>query len=168
MAIGLIPDPYESSPKFISPLTASMLEPSPSPTPSPEPDYLNMIEKGFEKYGSPPIATLSAKFAEAPKRYRVFKKYPALLPAISIIETSGGKNITYQNNPMNWGIKVGFMPRNWGEAIEKAMTGIGERMPYYKKFRETLDLQDFVDVYAPSFENENYLDKLRQAMSYFE
>lgn len=158
------------SPKreLISPLVnATSVLPTPSPVSSPI-DYEAVIRAGFERYGNPPIATMSAKFAEAPLRYPIFKKYPHLLPAISIVETSGGKNITYPNNPMNWGIRAGFVPASWEEAIEKAMTGIGERMPYYQRFRETMNLEDFVNVYAPPSENIDYLDKLLEAMSFFE
>lgn len=143
------PTPREVTPKFGSVETA--------------------IRKGFEEYGNPPAATLSGEFAKQAETYPIFKKYPYLLPAISINETSGGKNVTYPNNLMNWGIYNDFNPKTPAESIERAASGIGKRTPYYEGFRNTGNLRDFVYTYAPPTENdsERYIQNLEKLMSLF-
>lgn len=138
--------------------------PTPTPTPTPQPDYEKVIRLGFEKYGNPPVAAYAAQFAQIPQKYDIFKKHPYLLPAVSIIETSGGKNMKFKNNPLNWGKQD--MP-SVEYVIDKAASGISGRFPYYKDFLETGDLKDFIKVYAPPHENERYEEKLNWALSLF-
>lgn len=131
--------------------------------------------KGFGNYGATPSAEAVKKMVEAPNRYDVFKNNPYLLPAISIVETSAGQNMTRPKsspnpqNLINWGIYTDFAPKTQAEAVERALTGIGERSPYYQSFRDTNDLEDFVNTYAPASDgNEGYMDKLVKAMAYFQ
>lgn len=150
--------------------------PTPSPTPSPEDALYNQLLEGFGRYGATPSAQAVRVMAKAPQQYpNTFGKNPYLLPAMSIIETSAGQNITRPKNVenpqnlMNWGIYNDFEPKNQAESVEKAMTGIGERMPYYKDFRESGDVQDFAHVYAPPSDgNDDYLGKLKKAQAYFD
>lgn len=157
--------------------------PPPSATPVPQ-NRLSPVEQrrqellaGFGRYGATPSAQAVDVMATAPDRYEVFAKNPYLLPALSIVETSAGQNMTrpkHIENPqnlMNWGIapSLGFNPQTQQESVERALTGIGERSPYYQPFRESGNLEDFVEVYAPESDgNAGYLDKLLRAQQYFQ
>lgn len=149
--------------------------PSPTPTPSKEDILYQNLLHGFGNYGATPSAEAVRVMAQAPEKYpNTFGKNQYLLPAISILETGAGKNITRPKNVenpqnlMNWGIYNGFEPKNQAESVQKAMTGIGERMPYYEAFRKSGDVKDFADVYAPPSDgNSDYLSKLEQIQGYF-
>ena len=149
--------------------------PTPTPTPEWEPIKKSM-EKGWQNWNNPPASAYTQIMAEESLKYPILKKYPFLLPAISILETSGGKNITYPNNLLNWGIipqkKGQFTPKSFEEVISKAASGIGERMPYYKEFRETGNLEDLAEVYAPIEQNPEtggkiYAQRLKDIMDVF-
>lgn len=162
--------PNRQRPELVSARPQIDLTPTPTPTPK---SMFDQLLEGYGRYGATPSAEAVRVMAEAPDKYPVYKENPYLLPAISILETSAGQNITRpKNNPqnlMNWGIYAGYEPQSQAESVERAMTGIGERMPYYEKFRKTNDLADFVNAYAPASDgNEGYLDNLIKAMSYFE
>ena len=142
--------------------TAGMMNPvvssrAISPTPTPKIDYASVIKRGFENWGNPPAATLSGEFAAQVPKYKVFRDNPYLLPAMSILETSGGAKQKFKHNLLNWGIvpqqKGMFDPANPQEVINKAASGIGERMSYYDNFRRTGNLDDLSNVYAPLGEN---------------
>lgn len=146
------------------------------------------IEEGLNHYGSP-LASMSANFAEMPDS-PIYDEYPYLIPAISILESSGGKNITYKNNPFNWAVyaqKEGkYQPSSIEQAIKDISTGIGGRRAEqgytseqlrtaanYEKFRKTGSLEDFANVYAPISDNpetggNTYANNLRKVMSLFE
>lgn len=151
-------------------------QPTATPTPSKEDVLYQQLLEGFGRYGATPSAEAVRVMAQAPQQYpNTFGKNPYLLPAMSIIETGAGKNITRPKNVenpqnlLNWGIYADFEPKNQAESVEKAMTGIGERMPYYQPFRESGNVQDFAKVYAPPSDgNDEYLSKLKQAQSYFD
>ena len=160
----------------------SAVVPSPRPTVKPAvkhsvDDYSAAIQKGFSHWGDVPAAKYAKVFAEESSKYPIFQKYPFLLPAISILETSAGKNVTYKNNLLNWGIKPQkqglFSPQSMEEVIQKAASGISGRTPYYKKFLETGNLSDLANVYAPESDNpgtggEVYAKKLQEIMDIFE
>jgi len=157
---GLIP--FRQSTNFVSPLAENqMIRATPTPTPIP---YEEIIKSGFEKYGNPPAAKYTPYFAEAIKKYPVIEKNPYLLPALSIVETSGGKNITYPENLFNWGKqKMPSVPY----VIDRVAKGISED-PRYAKFRETGRIEDLARIYAPQRENPNFLKNLIWALNLFQ
>jgi hypothetical protein len=166
-------------PKFVNPLIESY-----SSQPTTTDDIKNAIIKGLEEYGAASeLIGFADKFAQATERYPIFKKYPFLLPQIAIAETSGGKYVTRENNPLNWGARsqvAGFYsPQSWEQSIEDAITAIGgeenrgpkgsnrqRQTEYYKKFRETGNLKDFTDVYEPA--NGDYYNIISKGMPLFE
>jgi hypothetical protein len=180
-------------PKIISPIPDNR-----TAAPDPKEPYRQAIIKGFEHWGSPPAAKYADAYAEAPFQGEIFKKYPFLLPAQSIAETSGGAKQKFQNNPQNWGIvpqgQGNYTPTSPEQVINDAMTAIGGSRSiinnaltkggaqprytptqintegYYTPFRESQDLMDFAKVYAPPGENdtEKYVRDLLSIMSVFE
>lgn len=150
--------------------------PSPTPTPTPtEQEYYDKFLEGFGNYNATPSAEAVKTMASAPSRYEIYGEYPYLLPALSIIETSAGQNITRPKNVenpqnlLNWGSYTDFIPKSQAESVEKALTGIGERMPYYEDFRKSKKLEDFVKSYAPASDgNQGYLENLIKSMQYFD
>jgi len=99
-------------------------QPASRPTPAPaipqqpveqknQQDYTDYIRSGLEKYSggqaggkSLPIEKYIPTFNEAAQEYEIFAKYPWLLPAISILESSGGLNVTRKNNPLNRAARI--------------------------------------------------------------
>lgn len=167
--------------KFISPLPNEPL----TQAPKQEKQIIKeAIVKGLTEYGAnPKLIGMADKFAEATQRYPIFKKYPFLLPQIAIAETSGGKYITRENNPLNWGARIqakgNYNPKSWDQSIEDAITAIGgdanrgeagssrqRQTEYYKQFRKSGDLKDFANVYEP--DNGDYYDILAKGMPLFE
>jgi len=158
------------------------------PTPLPDKYDREMlsdaIARGFRKWAGldkenlpdtrVPMIAYSNKFAEEVDKNPLLRKFPFLLPALSILETSGGQHVKFKNNPLNWGIvqqRMGyFNPATTEETIEKAASGISERTDAYKEFRETLDIADLVKRYAPPSENltKKYIEDLRTIMQIFE
>ena len=174
------------------PIKFTFQQPTPtsSPTPTASPSrqaYQQAIEKGFENWGSPPAATLAGTYALAPESAPIFQKYPFLLPAQSLAETSGGAKQAVQNNPQNWGLyaqKAGqYNPSSPEQVIKDAMSAIGgtrsaetanpdqlRTQNYYQDFRNSGDLADFAKNYAPPTENDTakYVQDLLAIMSVFE
>lgn len=145
------------------------------PTQMPQNITFDKLLEGFGRYGATPSAEAVKVMADAPNRYPIYKQHPYLLPAASIVETGAGQNMTRPKtspnpqNLLNWGIYTDFAPKTQAEAVERALTGIGERSPYYQKFRDSGSLEDFVNTYAPASDgNEGYMDKLMKAMAYFQ
>ena len=139
--------------------------PSPVSTPTPTPNpYEQKIKSGFEKYGNPPMTEYTSELANVIQKYPILQKHPYLLPALSIVESSGGKNITYENNPINWGTQP--MP-NIPYVIERAAKGISED-PRYEQFRKTGKIEDLAKVYAPKKENPNFIKNLIWALNLFQ
>jgi hypothetical protein len=187
------------SPKLFSPIPASAAEATLSPTVTPQQQpvqqlqeppkkqfsqdqYKQAIQAGFQNWGNPPAATLAGEFAKAPGSDPIYQQYPFLLPAISVLETSGGAKEKQPNNLLNWGINLPkgyFDPQNPQETINKAMTGLAGRTPdytpqkYLDTFRKTGDLSALGNWYAPPSDNpgtggNTYADNLRQVMSIFQ
>jgi len=178
--LGNVMKQFYQQPELVSPIPQGQAQaynnqPAATPTPSQEDVLYQQMLEGFGRYGATPSAQAVRVMAQAPERYpNTFGKNPYLLPAMSIVETGAGKNITRPKNTespqnlMNWGITTDFEPKNQAESVEKAMTGIGERMPYYEAFRQSGNVEDFAHVYAPPSDgNDGYMEKLRQAQSYF-
>jgi len=122
-----------------------------TPTPSPKASEITEegFRKGFEKYDAP-VATASAQFVEAANKYTLPDPYtPAVL---AIMETSGGKNQRFKNNPFNWGMQD--MP-SLDYAIDRIYSGISERFPYYKDYLESGSLEELFKYYTPSGDPSN-------------
>jgi len=149
---------------------------SPSPQPDEVQQRIDKLLHGFGNFGATPSAQAVRGMATAQDEYPIYKQHPYLLPALSIIETGAGQNMTRPKNVenpqnlMNWGIdpSLGFNPATQEESLERAKSGIGERSRYYQKFRDTGDLRDFTSVYAPENDgNEGYFEKFNRAQRYF-
>lgn len=133
-------------------------------------DYEEIIKRGLGHWGDVPAKQWAGTFAQAPEMYPIYQKHPYLPAAVSILESSGGKNMTYANNPMNWGIRIpSFKPQSPEEAIMKMITGVGGRMAAYEPFRQSQDLSDFANTYAPPCENETakYIENLGRVFDVF-
>jgi len=144
----------------------------------------NAIRKGLIEYGANPrLVEFAPLFAQAAQKYPIFAKNPFLLPQIAILETSGGRNITRPNNPLNWGARVqatgNYNPLSWQESINDAITAIGgdplrgpagstrqKQTTYYQPFRESGDLKTFANIYEP--DNGDYYDALVKGLPLFE
>lgn len=162
----IAPSP-QATPTSIPPLqrfapVARAAAPSPSPTPvpsNPNQALIDAYKKGFEYYGNPPAATLAAQMVEESQKYPIFKKFPFLPAAISILESGGGKNMSDKQKPYNmtsWGINLPkgyFNPSSVNEVVSKTISGVGQRTPAFQKFRDTGNLNDLADVYAPKSDN---------------
>lgn len=150
------------------PLTSTSTS-TPTPTPTPTPNYERGIREGLKEYFKgemPPVATLSSTFVEEAQKNKL---NPYLLPAISVIETQGGRQETVPNNPLNWGIKAEFYPQTPQETIKKAASGIGtiRAFPYYEEYRRTGRIEDLAKHYAPPSENDmtNWVNVVKKAIS---
>lgn len=134
------------------------------------------ITEGFKNWGSPPAATLAAEFAKTRQEGPIFEKYPFLAPAVSILESSGGKYQKQPNNLLNWGINLPkgyFNPKSPEEVIQKMASGIARRSPAFGQFRKTLDLEDLAKNYAPESDNpgtggSTYANNLKKVMEIFQ
>lgn len=167
--------------------------PTPTATPSPTPGMserdamIKAIGEGFQNWGNPPAATLAATFADEALKYPdVYTgENRFMIPAISILESGGGKNLTKREdvapehrayNITNWGINLPqgwYTPSSVENVIERTTSGIGSRTPAYQKFRESGNLNDFGEVYAPSSDNpgtggSDYIKNLNAVMSVFD
>lgn len=184
----------QPNPQFISPVAANQGQvqgiQSPQRQGFSSEDYQRAIEEGFKNWGSPPAATLSSTFAKSPEYAPIFEEYPFLLPAISILETSGGAKQAFKNNPLNYGIqaqKTGdYAPNSPQRNIQDAMTAIGGRgrmqgytesqlrnSAYYEPFRQSKNLDDLGNTYAPSSDNpgtggKDYARNLKKVMEVFQ
>lgn len=162
-------DDFVSGGKTISPVPENYSPPTPTPTPN----IPQAIRRGFREinHGQDlPVSTLSATFANEAQKNNL---NPFLLPAVSVLESSGGKKETYPNNPLNWGITApSFKPKTPQETIKKAASGIGtgRGFSYYKDYRRTGNLRDFATHYAPPSENntERYINNLTGLIKIFE
>ena len=152
------------SPTPISP-RGELQVPSALPTPTPQP-MEQSFQKGFKRYGSE-LANYSGNFAEAAEKYNLPDPY---LPAVmALMETSGGKNLKYKNNPFNWGMQD--MPST-DYTIDHIYSGIGGRFPYYQKYLQTKDIGDFFDSYTPQDgvnpSKEELVSRYNSLRKYFE
>lgn len=145
--------------------------PTPTANPTPTPDVLGAITKGFNEWGGKavPAATLAGTFKTAAEKNKID---PYLLPAVSILETGGGKKQSFNNNPINWGIyEESFKPKTPAETINKAASGIGtgRAFPYYEDYRQSKNVKDFASHYAPPNENDTtrYVNNLNKLMEMF-
>ena len=123
----------------------------------------DQIRRGWAGYGdgNAPAATASATFAEVANQYPILKANPGLLPAMAMKETSGGK-AGQNKNWFNWGIyQDDYQEGDPNQVIRDVARAIGSddsnSSHYYKKFRETGNIRDMLDRYAPPTENDTNL-----------
>lgn len=156
------------------------------------------IRSGFKEYSKGeklPIEEHIPTMVAATRRYPIFQKYPYLIPAVSIVETSGGRNYQLYNNPLSWAARVqvagGYNPKSVQESIEDFITAVGgdasrasgggrylpgseiyesrKRQPeIYKPFRETGDVRTFAKTYETPQSNPNYERDLLNFIQMFE
>lgn len=136
------------------------------------------IKKGLRTYselyyGGQPLPSEDhiSQFIEASKKYPFFKKHPYLLPTLTILETSGGLNITRPNNLVNWAIRLpenneAFSHMTRAQVLDRAISGIGERDINYIGIRDTGDLLKFANKYEPC--NESYYTNMLKMIGFFE
>lgn len=153
--------------------------------------YVTAVKEGFKNWFGdqdvPVTHEIEAIYNEAVK-YPIYYKYPFLIPAISFLETRGGRDLQPGNdaatphkkyNATSWAIYVkpeDWTPSSLNEVLTKTTSGIGERTSYYDQFRKTGDLLDLGNVYAPPSDNggENgtggatYAKNLRGVMDVFD
>lgn len=118
-----------------------------------------------------PVEQYIPQLVEATRQYEFFRKNPYLLPQLAILETSGGQNITRPNNLLNWGIANPannpiFAQMTPEEVLARAISGLGERSPYYKDVRHTGNLRKFAQIYEPA--NPDYYQNLISGIRVFE
>lgn len=107
-------------------------------------DRVEALEKFFERLNSP-LKAHAATFVEVADKYNIDYK---LLPAISCMESSCGKNLIEGSyNPFGWGIygnnAIHF--KNYDEAIEVVGKGIAEN--YINKGYDTVE--EIAPIYTP-------------------
>lgn len=152
-----------------------------SPTPVPQAPQAGDIEKRIRErlisYGGEDLPALQylPEFVEATQNYDLFKHNPYLLPQISILETSGGRNVTRPNNLINYGVRSPeimalFERVGMQEALKRSIKEMGETGSAYARFRTGRpltdeELMDFARTYEPM--NESYYENLRSGMSTF-
>lgn len=151
--------------------------PTPTTTPVPTPmttpawtPYKEAYDKFYESRGNPPISKHTELLAKLTYENPNLRRNPGIMVGVPLLESSGGKNVTFENNPVNWAIQVqkmgGFKPANWEEALTKMATGVSHRQKDYtaKKlldtWRKTGDLEAFGEWYAPTSDNPEHGGKV--------
>lgn len=143
-------------------------------------ELTDRIARGFTgQVGNVPAVKLANVFGEIGADYPFFKDNPFLLPQIAILETTGGKHVTYPNNYVNYGIRdanINNIFRNTtpDDVLRRVAREIGETGNVYSRFRTGAPLTeeqliDFVHTYAPPHENNTnaYIQNLLKGMDYF-
>lgn len=159
-----------------APMPSVPTPPQPSPTPQPT-DIEQNIRNGFARYGGgqvpQSIEPYIGQFAQAAQQYPLFQRNPYLLPSIAILETSAGQNVTRPNNLLNWGITLPennqvFSQMNPSQVLDRAISGLGQRSPYYEPFRSSdqFDPHAFAKVYEPA--NPSYGANLQNQITQFQ
>lgn len=143
--------------------------PSPTPTPGWVP-YKKAYDTFYERRGNPPIAKFSELMAKLTYENPPLRRNPGVLAGVPLLESSGGKNVTFENNPLNWGIQLTkkgqFSPQSVEEVLTKMATGVSGRQKDYtvrqglNKWRATGNLEDFGDWYAPPEDNAEHGGKV--------
>jgi len=123
-----------------------------------------------------PTSKYANIISEETNKSEFLKDNPYLAPAIAHLETSSGRNITRSNNDLNWGINYPgnnaiFAKMNREDVIRRALSGLGERSPYYKEFRTGQPLTNeqimkLGSIYEPA--NSNYPQNLLNAIKLIE
>lgn len=159
------------------------------PTPSPQVKRPNTdpilaeverkIRAGLMEYsrGEPlPMQDYVPNFVDAASKYDLFRYNPYLMPSVGINETSGGKNITFDNNLINYGIKfpkinAEFKATTMDDALNRSLKEMGQTGQVYKRFRTGKpltdeELLDFANTYEPT--NGSYYNQIKGQIGAFE
>lgn len=93
-----------------------------------------------------------------------------LLPAISVIETTGGKfmckNPKAPNNPFGWGsCRIGF--KSIEHAIETVAFNLGGNNPKTERYYKDKTLEEIIDSYNPPEIVPNYKAKILKVINSF-
>ena len=112
-----------------------------------------------------PLAGKGQKMAEVAKKYELDWR---LIPAISYIETSGGKhmckNPDAQNNPFGWGsCAIGFSSID--EAIEVVGKNLSGENPKTAKHYDNKSIKGILEAYNPPRVVPGYANKVMKIMS---
>lgn len=183
-------DPYANSPQANKPVAQSPTPPMATPPQAQIAPNDQQLEKQIRmglrgQLGrETPIEKYIPQFIQAAKQYPIFQKYPFLLPQVAILESSGGLNVTRNNNPLNWAARVqannpaDYSPASWQQSIDDAITGVGgdykarpkgttraASADYYQPFRDSGNIADFVKTFEPA--NPSYLGNLTKGIAYF-
>lgn len=150
-------------------VTPKTTTPTPTPTPGWVP-YKKAYDEFYSRRGSPPVSSMTELMAKLTHENPTLRRNPGLVPGVPLLESSGGKNVTYKNNPVNWGIQVQkrgeFNPASWEEAIMKMATGVATRQKDYTPgkllddWRQTGNLESFGEWYAPTSDNPEHGGKV--------
>lgn len=186
------PQPTTAPPApMYGPTLGTKVTSTPMPTQAPQPAHVQFVpeeasrrlQAGFNEYlnksqdqGLSSIHERVPQFVKAAETYPVFKANPYLIPAVSILETSAGRNITRPNNLINWGVRIPennemFKKMTQEQVLEIALRRIGKDSPYYEKFRHgkkltDKEIQDFANIYEPT--NASYGPNLIDTIKMFE
>ena len=135
--------------------TTILSETIPSPSPVPTPDSRsNKLSEFFRRYESP-LEFYAKDFVEVADKAEIDYK---ILPAIAMVESSGGKNTPScaPFNPFGWSSSTspcGF----WRfSTFDEAIRQVAERittLPYYAEFKETGSVEKLAEYYNPSEKN---------------
>lgn len=137
-------------------------QPQVAPQQTPQPNFdENMVRQAIGVYGGgSPFEQYAPQIAQAYERYPFLRNNPELIPLIGHLETSSGRNVTRPNNLLNWGINYPgnnpiFATMSPEAVLERALSGLGQRSPYYKQFRTGQPLTDeelmqFGNIYEPA------------------
>lgn len=172
---------FQPQQKLISPVPDNYQQPTPTPRPRvlgaqvQRPITEEQIKAGWDSYGdgNAPAASMSAVFADVANQYPILRKHPGLLPAMAMKESSGGKAPT--KNWFNWGLRVpGYDEKDPEKVIRSVAKALGSDESnssyHYQKFRDTGNIEDMLNVYAPPSENDTglYHKQLMDWMKMFE
>jgi len=136
------------------------------------------IRTGLIKYGGEDLPAIKQIpiMMEAIKKHDLFRNNPYLIPQQAILETSGGKNISYPNNLINYGIRSEdinklFEQVGIDEALQRSAKEMGETGQVYKRFRTgkpltEQELEEYAKQYEPT--NPQYYHNLKEGLKYFE
>lgn len=151
------------------PVSQAQTQGKPAPISQTRAQILKNIQKGFERYGNPPIATMAAELAAVGEEVMQRGGNPYLPAALTLKETSGLKHVPAQriNNPVGIGPGISYPD------LEVAIMGGGPQnqqglrgvltSPYYDDYYASGDLVDFFKRYTPqeSHNNPTYEEQIR-------
>lgn len=149
------------------------------------------LKAGFQEYSKGqgvPMEAHIPQLVQGAEKYPGLKNNPFLTAAVSLNETSGGRNWQENNNPVSWGarIKDVYQPKSVEQALEDMMSAVGgdpnrgagyddatakSRMntaAIYQPFRDTNNLQDFSFRYESPKNNPKYYEDLIKFIQMFE
>jgi hypothetical protein len=117
------------------PLAAGIPQPDPTMSPytvgkniTPE-EVERKLVAGFKEYSKGkgvPMEQHIPQLVEGAKKYPGLQNNPFLTAAVSLNETSGGRNWTENNNPLSWGARIKgiYKPASNEQAIEDMMSAV--------------------------------------------